>query len=156
MVVESPALVVWPAPPAGTETRIVREDAGLARLIEVEQAAFLGVGADPAAWTAAYPSLDAVTGDDVVAVLAGTPDGVGAAGVGYLHDGVGELIHIGTHPGFRRKGLATAVTIALAEELCRRGADLLSLQATQAGEPVYRPIGFRAIGGYRWWVSPEG
>ena len=92
----------------------------------------------------------------MVGVLAGTADGVGAAGVGYLHDGVGELIHIGTHPRFRRKGLGTAVTLALSEELCRRGADLLSLQAAPLGEPVYRRLGFRVIGGYRWWLVPGG
>ena len=156
MVVESPALVVWPAPPAGTGTHIVRDGPGLARLLEVERAAFADLDADPEVWTAAYPSFDAICGDDVVGILGATADGVGGAGVGYLHDGVGELIHIGTHPAFRRKGLATAVTIALAEELCRQGADLLSLQATPFGAPVYRRLGFREIGAYRWWLSPAG
>jgi ribosomal protein S18 acetylase RimI-like enzyme len=154
MVVEAPSLVVWPGPPPGTQTGIVREDAGLARLLEVTEAAFAELDAHPAVWRVAYPDLDAITGDDVVGVLGATDDGIGAAGVGYLHGGVGELIHIGTHPEFRRKGLGTAVTIALAEELIRRGADLLSLQAAPLGEPVYRRLGFREIGEYRMWLSP--
>jgi ribosomal protein S18 acetylase RimI-like enzyme len=154
MVIEHPMDVVWPGAPAGTETRIVRDEAGLAALIAVVQAAFTDLGADPAVWPAAYPDLAAIASDDVVGVLAGTADGVGGAGVGYLHDGVGELVHIGTHPAHRHKGIGTAVTLALSEELCRRGADLLSLQAAPMGEPIYRRLGFREIGDYRWWLSP--
>ena len=156
MVIEDPIHVVWPGPPAGTETRLIRDAAGLSRLIEVNGAAFADLEADPAVWQAAYPDLSSITGDDVVGVLAATADGIGGAGVGYLHGGVGELIHVGTHPAFRRKGIATAVTLALSQELCRRGADLLSLQATPFGEPVYRRLGFREIGSYRWWRSPGG
>ena len=132
-----------------------RDEAGLRRLLEVERVAFLELDADPAAWSAAYPSLDAITGEDVVGILGGDGDGVGAAGVGYLHDGVGELIHIGTHPGFRRKGLATAVTVALAEELCRRGATCCRSRRRRSGSPCTAGSGFREIGTYRWWLSPR-
>jgi predicted GNAT family acetyltransferase len=72
--------------------------------------------------------------------------------MGYLHDGVGELIHIGTHPRQRGRGLGTTVAVAVAEGLLRRGADVLSLQATPMGAPIYRRLGFSEIGRYRWWL----
>jgi ribosomal protein S18 acetylase RimI-like enzyme len=69
-------------------------------------------------------------------------------------DGVAGIYAMGVAPRVRGRGIATALT----REACRRaiecGCRYAVLNATDAGEPVYRRVGFRSLGwGQTWWYS---
>ena len=51
--------------------------------------------------------------------------------------------------GLRGRGLGTAVTEAVIDELDGRGCDLAGLLASPVGQPIYERLGFRAEVDYR-------
>ncbi len=104
--------------------------------------AFAGLGVDPATWASVYPSLASVRQDDIMAVVAADAGEPVAAAMGYLHDGVCEVIHVGTVPGAQRRGFGAAVTMAVVAEAAARGSTHAVLQATSMGAPVYQRLGF--------------
>jgi GNAT superfamily N-acetyltransferase len=54
----------------------------------------------------------------------------------------GVLFNVYTDPAYRRRGLARRVMGALIEEAYRRQLDVLELNATDDGYPLYRSLGF--------------
>jgi ribosomal protein S18 acetylase RimI-like enzyme len=85
-------------------------------------------------------------GQSVLAAASG-PNGPLAAGSYQLADGVAEITGIGVLPASRRRGLAAAVTHALAADAGARGASLVFLSATDAEVArIYVRLGFRVIG----------
>jgi len=82
-----------------------------------------------------------------VPAAAFTDEGMVASG---QHQPVGtttEIVGVGTLPTMRRRGLAAAVTSALAEHAFANGVDLILLSAdTKAVAAVYERVGFHAIG----------
>ena len=68
--------------------------------------------------------------------------------------GIAGLYWVGTVPESRGRGLGAAVTRTLANHAFERGARAVVLQASPAGEPVYRTLGFREITRYPWFVEP--
>ena len=153
---DSPEMVLTEPVPVtpvdGLEISSVARDEQRAAFVDVLSQSFAELGADPMSWALTYPDVATLVGDDVYAVLGtlqGTPV---SAAVVYIHDGVGEVIHVGTLPDARGKGIAEALTRAVTTEAFARGADLISLQATPLGEPVYRRIGFATVDRYRWYL----
>ena len=68
------------------------------------------------------------------------------------------LTAISVDPAFRRRGLGTAVTIALANLAAQRGARGIYLQVENdnaAARALYREIGFGDHHGYHYRVEPE-
>ena len=57
-----------------------------------------------------------------------------------------HLMNVYTLPAFRRRGIARTLVTALVEEARHRGATEISLDATAAGRPLYRALGFREHG----------
>ena len=49
----------------------------------------------------------------------------------------------------RGKGLAAACTVAATNEALRRGAEVVSLQASSMGEDLYRRLGYEELYCYR-------
>src|SRR5450759_554081 len=81
--------------------------------------------------------------------LAGVADGrLVATGLATANGQVGWLGAIVVAAEFRRRGIGRAMT----EELCRRlrgaGCATLSLEATDAGRPLYERMGFRLVTSY--------
>ncbi|MFJ3644939.1 GNAT family N-acetyltransferase [Streptomyces murinus] len=71
-------------------------------------------------------------------------------------EGTAELAGVGTLPGHRGRGIAAAVTAALAETLFARGARTVWLEYSGAGSRrVYERVGFRP-GGTRMYLRYEG
>jgi ribosomal protein S18 acetylase RimI-like enzyme len=142
------AAIVPDAPPS-LSVDVVVDDVGRRAFVEVAAAAFETIGADPRTWGVVYASLESVCAEDVIAVVA-TADGqhVGAA-MGYLGDGVCEVIHVATVPAARRRGVGRAATARVVAEARARGASLAALQSTEHGEGVYRSLGFEEIDRYR-------
>ena len=55
-----------------------------------------------------------------------------------------HLMNVYTAPDYRRQGLARQMVTALMDEAKARGVTEISLDATQAGRPLYEALGFRA------------
>ena len=73
--------------------------------------------------------------------------------------GWGGLTAIEVAPGHRRRGLATAVTAALAAQAAAHDAGHIYLQVEDDNEParsLYRRIGFTAHHDYHYRIAPEG
>jgi ribosomal protein S18 acetylase RimI-like enzyme len=72
-----------------------------------------------------------------------------------VHGGVAGLYYIATMESARGKGYGEALTRIAMREGFDRGCDLVSLQASSLGRPVYERIGFSILGEYITYVRPE-
>lgn len=71
--------------------------------------------------------------------------------------GWGGLTAVEVHPGYRRAGLATAITAALAGAAAGQGAGRLYLQVEEANTPalaLYARSGFTGHHGYHYRIAP--
>ena len=64
------------------------------------------------------------------------------------------LYWVATNADVRRRGLGTLVSRAVTQAAFDLGAEIVVLQATGLGEPVYRKIGFTPFTTYRQYVKP--
>lgn len=55
----------------------------------------------------------------------------------------GHLMNVYTHPDFRRQGVGRRMVSLLIDEARNRGISEISLDATEAGRPLYESLGFR-------------
>ena len=84
-------------------------------------------------------------------------DGETIAGHVVLHvDGpTGGVYDMGVVPRARRRGVGTALTLAVLDAAREHGCASLTLNATGEGEPLYRNAGFASLGrGMTWWLFP--
>jgi GNAT superfamily N-acetyltransferase len=77
-----------------------------------------------------------------------------ATAVSVTIEGVAGVYAITVHPEVRRAGVGAAMTWAAMQAGAERGADLVALQATPMGRPVYARMGFRPVRDYRRYTSP--
>ncbi len=96
-----------------------------------------------------------VVGPAIQAFLAYRDGRAVAGALLFLAHGVGVVNWVGTLPEEFRRGYGTAVTWAAVAEGLRRGAHLISLQASSMGAPVYRRMGFTTPTHYRVFGAPE-
>jgi GNAT superfamily N-acetyltransferase len=70
---------------------------------------------------------------------------------------VGGIYDTAVMPAFRRQGIGTALTAAACRVAREQGCLHVLLNATAMGEPVYRRVGFTAMGesGQTWWMPHE-
>jgi GNAT superfamily N-acetyltransferase len=77
-------------------------------------------------------------------------DGQALACAGALVDGTNaEVVFVATLPDARRQGLAAECMRSALRAAAADGCSTTTLEATQAGEPVYAAMGYRAFGRYR-------
>ena len=69
-----------------------------------------------------------------------------AAALAYDHAGDCGIFNVGTTPSYRRRGLATALTLIQLHDAAARGCVTASLQSTPVAERVYAAVGFRDLG----------
>lgn len=62
---------------------------------------------------------------------------------------VAALYCIATDGEYRRRGVATALTLEALRVAREAGLDVATLQASAAGRPVYEHIGFTTVSHYR-------
>jgi GNAT superfamily N-acetyltransferase len=69
------------------------------------------------------------------------------------HDWEGDfsVTFVATVPEARGRGLASRLLTLALREARERGCTTTSLQATKAGEPVYRRLGYRGLGPVQMW-----
>lgn len=141
-----------PLPRLGVRLTTVATEADRRSFVECASQSFHDLGVTPAIWPSVYPSLESVRGDDVVTVVATDSTRPVAAAMGYLDRGVCEVIHVGTVPPARGRGLGAAVTTFVVAEAAERGATHAVLQSTKMGLEVYRRLGFREIDRYQLFL----
>jgi ribosomal protein S18 acetylase RimI-like enzyme len=82
--------------------------------------------------------------------LLGRVDGVAAAASAvYVSGSTAGVYNVATRPDHRRRGYGEAVTAAAARFGAEAGATRAILQASEAGEPVYRRMGYATPDRYR-------
>jgi GNAT superfamily N-acetyltransferase len=54
----------------------------------------------------------------------------------------GYVFNVATDPGYRRRGYSRACMVAVLDWYRERGVRKIDLKATEAGEPLYRSLGF--------------
>lgn len=69
---------------------------------------------------------------------------------------VAGLYNLGVSPDMQGRGIGTALTVALCRIAAERGAVGIALNATPAGERVYRKVGFAETGRGQTWFLPAG
>jgi ribosomal protein S18 acetylase RimI-like enzyme len=77
-------------------------------------------------------------------------DGTALACSGVLvHEGNAEVVFVATLPDARRQGLAAECMRTALRAAAAEGCTTTTLEATEAGAPVYSAMGYRAFGRYR-------
>jgi ribosomal protein S18 acetylase RimI-like enzyme len=62
-----------------------------------------------------------------------------------------EIVMVATAPTAQRRGLAAELMRLALRDAGARGCETTSLEASAAGEPVYRRLGYRALGTLQMW-----
>jgi len=66
-----------------------------------------------------------------------------------------SVVVVATHPDFQGRGLSTRLLGQALAEARERGMVTSSLQASAAGEPIYRRLGYEAFGRMNMWERRE-
>ncbi|HXW35138.1 MAG TPA: GNAT family N-acetyltransferase [Acidimicrobiales bacterium] len=98
--------------------------------------------------------IEALRGPRVRAVIARDHGVPVAAAMVVVSDGVAGVQMVGTIPSARRRGLAELCTRWVSDTGRELGATAVVLEASEAGEPVYKRMGFVEISRYRWYLGP--
>lgn len=85
-------------------------------------------------------------------VIAADGDGDRGVGCGYIDGTTAGIYYVATPPEHRGRGAAAAITTWLVDQLLESGAAQVSLQASDAGFPIYHRLGFDTLGSYRRFV----
>ena len=101
------------------------------------------------------PGLLAAGGHDSYHILVASIDGENVAtALAFDLDGDCGIYNVGTLQHARRRGLGTALTLALLYDAVDRGCDTASLQSTPMAERVYVSVGFRDLGLIHEYAPP--
>jgi GNAT superfamily N-acetyltransferase len=88
-----------------------------------------------------------------VAYLSGEP--VGTVSL-FESAGVGGIYSLGTHPGYRRRGIATALVRHVLDEACWEcGLSECVVQASRLALPLFRATGFERLAVCARYVEPQ-
>jgi GNAT superfamily N-acetyltransferase len=71
------------------------------------------------------------------------------------HDGDCGIYMVGTRPGARRQGLATALSAHAIKRAGERGCTTVSLQSTEMAESVYALVGLRDLGRFEEYTPSQ-
>ncbi|MHA4843949.1 GNAT family N-acetyltransferase [Flavitalea antarctica] len=82
-------------------------------------------------------------------------DNLVGLGTTIIHHDSAWLAHIIVHPGMRKKGIGKLITKTLMDVAFSSHCDLLSLIATDLGEPVYSKLGFETDTEYVFYKAGE-
>ncbi|HVF19187.1 MAG TPA: GNAT family N-acetyltransferase [Mycobacteriales bacterium] len=137
--------------PGGLDIRPVRSEADWVGYVEVQVDAF---GLDPAI-AAEFPPYRLVGPDRPMELLVGAVDGeVTCAVATFVTGRDAGIFAVATRSTHRGEGHGSAITTAAVNVAARMGAEVVSLQSTADGFPVYRALGFVETAAWVVWVDP--
>ncbi len=149
-------------PPAGVTVRFADSPADISAYATIAAEAFAHLGIPEAAALDGVDHPDVLLADDCAVALAEI-DGWPVAGAqvvlvgGDLHgdDVAGYVAWVSCADAARGRGLGDTVTRAVTNEAFRRGADFVSLEASQFGEHTYARMGYHELYRYRMLIRVE-
>jgi ribosomal protein S18 acetylase RimI-like enzyme len=157
VMISTPDSDLTPREPAGITVREAAGDTDLAEAVAVQHHAYQ-VPQPPGprdiarlAGVVRRGGVVSVAVDDISGAVAGT----GLVDVTDPDDSVGELAAVGVLAGFRRRGIASALSAHLASTAHARGIGLVFLEAEPEEERIYRRAGF-ADATTKIWISRPG
>ncbi len=116
---------------------------------EICDAAYRSLGFPTGVFSDAFDPEHLLDRDRAWACLAYQDGRPVACASSWLAAGVGMLNWIASLPDVRGRGLAAACTVAAANQALELGAEVVSLQASEMGEGLYRRLGFEELFAYR-------
>lgn len=152
MVREKP--VAQPELPAEYDLRIASDERAIRAAGRISAEAYEAIGLPAAETAVLFDSPKRLLRPALVTAViyrAGEPL---ASAMSIGSESVTGIYWVGTRRLARRRGLADACTRCVTNLGLRGGARFAVLQATPVGEPLYRRIGFEAVGEVRWYLSP--
>lgn len=156
---ELPAMVierrVEPSRTDGIQVVRVNDAAGFSEFVEIAKRSYLEASLPEAITSRWLERSEAALQSSVVAVARSEGHPVaGALAITNAATGIGGVYWVGTVPEARRRGAADAVTRFVTNAAFDQGATIVTLQASAAGEPVYRRMGYLEVGRYERLLSP--
>jgi ribosomal protein S18 acetylase RimI-like enzyme len=113
---------------------------------QADYAAALATGFEaPPEIMAPYSSPEAFALPGGVPYLAREDGQVVAVGFGLFAEGIAGVFNIATVPAYRGRGYGRAVTSRIVADGVDREADLVYLQSSEEGYPLYESMGFRTV-----------
>lgn len=142
-------------PPAGVELRRVASPGEAKDYWKVAADAYATNGF-PDEVFAFYDRHDGLWAKGVAAYLALIDGRPASIAMTIVNHGVAGIYWVGTCQDARGRGLGAMVTTAAVEAGFEAGCDLVSLQASPLGRPIYERMGFEAIYDYELYLCPAG
>lgn len=142
-----------PPLPKGVELRRLSRPAEADDYWRVATAAYASIGFPPEV-LAFYEDREGLLAGNVAAFLAYMDEEPVSIAMTIVNHGVAGIYWVGSVEAAREKGLGRALTAAAANAGIELGAELVSLQASSMGEPVYSAMGFETIYRYRLLMAP--
>lgn len=161
MVAKLPAMVCRSAVPdrqlpAGASIRRADPRVDIEAFRAVVREGFASDADEIAAVDAVFSSPAALDKPDTVAVIAAIDGRAAAAAMVNVIDRMGYVGWVATLPAFRRRGLGELVSRATTNAAFELGADVVALEASSMGLPLYSKMGFETVGIDRIWLPPSG
>jgi len=141
----------WPVA-EGFELRPVEDEATAGAYWAMSGKAYVSLGCPPDLFDGFPPGL--LLADEIDACVAARDGEVVAGALVANLGGNGYVGWVGVVEEARRRGLAAAVTSWVTNRAFERGAELVSLEASPMGDPVYPKIGYRELYSYRLYIQP--
>jgi len=146
VMISTPGTRLTPREPAGITVREAAGDADLAAAVAVQHHAYQVPAPGPEdiarlARVAGRGGVVSVAVDDATGTVVGT----GLVDVTGPDDAAGELAAVGVRAGFRRRGIASALSAQLAGAAHARGIGVVFLEAEPEEESIYRRTGFTDV-----------
>jgi GNAT superfamily N-acetyltransferase len=143
-----------PVPAPGVTLDEVVDEAGRRAYLAVTVEAYADSFLPADAAEAQLATVASVHGPAVRAVVARDQGRPVAAAMVVASDGVAGVQLVGTVPGARGRGLGELCTRWAVHTGYALGAGAVVLEASEAGDPLYRRMGFTEVSRYRWCFGP--
>jgi GNAT superfamily N-acetyltransferase len=155
---DSPFMTIEQAPaePPGEEIdlRVVRDVATARDLVRVNREAYAEMGMPAAESDALFSIPERLLEPHIHAVVAYLEERPVSTAFSLSTDRAAGVYWVGTVPEARQRGLGERCTQVVTQVAFERGAQVVALEASRMGFPIYERMGFRTVGKVQWFVTP--